>query len=212
MNKCLFLALVIASFTSCGKFFQSKAAASEASDTTIAEDVEDMIALSPFDHVVGHDERDTIVGNFTGTSIDTIFIVIEDDPEPSDFQTKAYWAVCSNPRVKPVRIWGHDNDQPKLVFEGDLDGNGTDEWGYLQTWIVSQWRSYCVFTYYHDEWRYLTDSHILLTPEYLRRSGCDLVEPGPQKGTVLVHYAPNDVNSSIIDTIITPNFAKFDKE
>lgn len=209
MNKCLFFVFIIATFTSCCKFFQSKASTIEESDT-ITEEEEDIPC--PYDHVLGHDEGDTIVGNFTGSSIDTIFIVIGDDPEPSDFQTKAYWAVCSNPRVKPIRLWGHDNDQPKLVFEGDLDGNGTDEWGYLQTWIVSQWRSYCVFTYYQAEWRYLTDSHTLFTSEYLRRSGKDIVEPGPQKGTILVHYAPHDVNSSIIDTIITPNFAEIDEK
>ena len=66
MNKSLFLVFIIATFTSCGKFFQSIASTNEESDT-ITGNVEDIPCL--YDHVLGHDERDTIVGNFTGFSI-----------------------------------------------------------------------------------------------------------------------------------------------
>ena len=47
--------------------------------------------------------------------------------------------------------------QHKLVFEGDLDGNGVDEWGFLETATVGQWRTYRVFTFKHGSWRYLID-------------------------------------------------------
>lgn len=166
--------------------------------------------------VAGHDERDTIVGNFTGKSIDTIYIQVEETSNPeSELEQYIYWAVCSNPQVHRVRLHGEDLDQPKLVFEGDLDGNGTDEWGYLHTWFCSQWRTYRIFTFYQNKWWYLTDDwNLLNTPEYFRASGLEVTEPGLRKGTIHIHYGTYLINGNfeIADTIIYPRFAELDAE
>ena len=93
-----------------------------------------------------------------------------------------YYARSNNPDIPDVEIFGMPYGAPQLVFEGDLDGDGKDEWGFLPVWMNSQWRTYRVFNY--DEikkmWRHLyydlpdtnyNRPRILFTPEYVRASG-----------------------------------------
>lgn len=179
-----------------------------ANDASLLEQMEtDMPYLNS---VAAHDERDTIVGNFSGHGIDTIYVVTELASENSE--VRRYWAVCSNLKIPKLELWGHKWFQPKLVFEGDLDGNGTDEWGYLHTWLNSQWRTYRVYTLVGKEWRFLTnDFELLETPEYFRASGYEVIEPGPDKGTVKIHYGSFGAKCEIIDTIVAPTYSKIDE-
>ena len=102
---------------------------------------------------------------------------------------------------------------PKLVNEGDLDGNGTCEVGYLHTWVSSQWRYYRIYTLVNGEWRNLIQGEYLNTPVCLRRSGLEIVKSCGQKGKVLVNYFYEGVNDSgtasiheIRDTIVNVRF------
>ena len=160
-------------------------------------------------HVIGHNEKDTIIGNFTGKGIDTLYMSydrnLKDEYDP-------FILVSSNRRIPPIRLYGIISDPPKLVNEGDLDGNGTSEVGYLPTWDMSQWRVYRVFTFINGQWRYLIrpDHEYMETGEFIRGRYIDLVEPSNRKGWIKVNYQTQGVNETIKDTIVKPDYSPID--
>jgi hypothetical protein len=163
----------------------------------------------------GHREMDTIVGNFTGNSIDTLYV--DTDTTKSDGEKWQFFARSSNPKIPLFSLWGFSNASPKLVNEGDLDGNGTCEVGYLHTWMNSQWRYYRILTLVNGQWRYLVEGDYLETPEWFRHSGSEIAERSNHSGKVLIHYAFDGVNEAgterlleIKDTIVEPTFSKID--
>jgi len=160
-------------------------------------------------HVIGHDEKDTIIGNFTGKGIDTLYVSYDRNQKD---EYKPFIIASSNRRIPPIRLYGVIGDPPKLVNEGDLDGNGTSEVGYLPTWDMSQWRVYRVFTFINGQWRYLIrpDHEYMETGEFIRGRYIDLVEPSIRKGWVKVHYQTQGVNETIKDTIVKPDFSPID--
>lgn len=98
--------------------------------------------------IVAHDEQDAIVGNFTGKGIDILYVekVVEDFNLLSIGHGCRYYIASPNKHIPKIEIYGTNFAPPKLVNEGDLDGNGTCEVGYLETWDCSQWRYYSIFT------------------------------------------------------------------
>jgi hypothetical protein len=138
--------------------------------------------------VAGHHEKDTIVGNFTGHGLDSLFVscnIRSEDNEPP-FGYAHFYLQSNNKKISTIEL---DSEyEPKLVWEGDLDGNGTDELGYLPVAGNSQWRTYRVLTLKNGSWYELTNYDLLDTPEYFRGSGCEVIEPGPKPGYVLIHY------------------------
>lgn len=161
--------------------------------------------------VDAHDEQDTIFGNFTGKGIDTLFVEMV-SPAPSDTTSNHlldthFYIASTNKKIPKVEIIGVIQTPPKLVNEGDLDGNGTCEVGYLPTWVNSQWRWYRILTFHNGEWRYLIDGDYCETAEWFRHSGAEVAEPGPRKGTVLVHYGV-ELKSIIKDTIVQATYSK----
>lgn len=165
-----------------------------------------------------HNEQDTIVGNFTGNGIDTLYIEMVENPKydvrNDDMeQMYIYYLSSNNKNIPKIELYGCDAAPPKLVNEGDLDGNGTCEVGYIHTWTMSQWRYYRIFTLVKNEWRYLVEGDYLDTPEWFRHSGVDVAEPGKKKGTVLIHHYYEGYDeikeeriAEIRDTIVTPTF------
>lgn len=103
----------------------------------------------------GHDEKGEIVGNFTGLGIDTLYI--DDEVVVEDEDGCYYYVKSNNPEIPTIQIYGAY--YPSLVFEGDVDGDGKDEWGTLSTWMNSQWRLYSIYNYDNKtkKWRYLYD-------------------------------------------------------
>lgn len=163
----------------------------------------------------GHKEMDTIVGNFTENRIDTLYV--DTDTTKSDGEKWQFFARSSNPKIPLFNLWGFSNASPKLVNEGDLDGNGTCEVGYLHTWMNSQWRYYRILTLVNGQWRYLVEGNYLETPEWFRHSGREIAERSNQSGKVLIHYAFDGINEAgterlleIKDTIVEPTFSKID--
>ncbi len=97
------------------------------------------------DHLANY--RDTIVGNFSGSQIDTLISEPLDSISNPTFKGFHYsWRVyAKNGSVDELLI---DNTiRVKFVKEGDLDGDGADEWGYVTEWATSNWMMYKVFTY-----------------------------------------------------------------
>ena len=97
------------------------------------------------DHLAQY--RDTIVGNFCGSQIDTLICEPLDsisDPSYRGFHYR--WRVfAKNKSVKDLLLGNTIGIH--FVKEDDLDGDGADEWGYVTEWETSNWMMYQVYTY-----------------------------------------------------------------
>jgi hypothetical protein len=163
--------------------------------------------------VDAHNEQDTIIGNFTGTSIDTLYVDKVVGQNDKKYKLTEFFLRSTNIKIPSIELYGYADVPPKLVNEGDLDANGTSEVGYLHTWMNSQWRYYRILTLVNNEWRYLIDGDYLDTPEWFRHAGVEIAEPGKKKGTILIHhyYEGYDADKDkrvqeIRDTIVSPTF------
>ena len=181
------------------------------SDSVFVEDY--FVFWRKINTIDAHNEQDTIVGNFTGRGIDTLHI--DCDTTKDQYELGYFYINSSNSRIPRCDLYGINAAPPKLVNEGDLDGNGKCEVGYLPTWNTSQWRTYQIYTLVNYQWRNLVEDEYLDTPEWFRHANVEIAEKGPHKGEVLIHYAYEGVNladtSRIIeirDTIVRPTFSK----
>lgn len=168
--------------------------------------------------VAGHKEESRITGNFTGIGIDTLYVIdVPNEDADNLYDRVKFYAKSNNPRLPEIELYGcgYMGDTPKLVFEGDVDGDGKDEWGYLHTWVNSQWRYYRIYNYdsKRKKWRFLyydADQEgisLLETPEYVRASGVDIVEKGPQPGTIKINYGTYGPDVfELRDTVVKPTY------
>lgn len=163
--------------------------------------------------VDAHNEQDTIIGNFTGTSIDTLYVDKVVGQNDEKYKLTEFFLRSTNIKIPSIELYGYADVPPKLVNEGDLDGNGTSEVGYLHTWMNSQWRYYRILTLINNEWRYLIDGDYLDTPEWFRHAGVEIAKPGKKNGTILIHHYYEGYDSNIDervfeirDTIVSPTF------
>lgn len=145
--------------------------------------------------------RDTIIGKFDGNNIDTLIA------EPIDTTIdRSLWN---------WRIYGKNNTVDTLILsqrfivrliqEGDLYGNGTDEFGVRRETDVGTWDNYCVYTYDKGEWKYLIEPIWTYSDHFYTdlNKGADVVERTNQSGYVTVRFSDirND-DFCIIDTLI----------
>lgn len=150
--------------------------------------------------VKGHKEEYSITGRFVDDNIDTLWF------HPSDKGKDVWELCCSNKKVRRCEITGL---LPKLVFEGDLDGNGTDDFGFLDTWYTSNCRNYYVVTIRNHTFMSMLE---IETAFSLRASGKDLVEKSSQEG--YAHVFCSDMEAPLsscscaptIDTLIKFNY------
>jgi SanA protein len=178
-----------------------------------------------FNSVKGHMESDMIVGNFTGNGIDTIYVDCNfDKSRLSKAERQKYgigfagggnsdeynicYAVSNNPVLPPVELFCPNG----LVLEGDLDGDGKDEWGYLYEWTSSQWRYYRVYTFDTNSgtWKHLYYGDLLDTSEFMRASGKEVVEKGPRKGLIKINWEAH--HRIVLDTIVQPTYTPITKD
>ena len=182
--------------------------------------------------VKGHDEKDTIIGNFTGNGIDTLFVKRIVDCKCSldknynqekhlshelDDELVKYYMVSTNPSLGQMELFGYATLSPRLVNEGDLDGNGTCDVGYLPVWRLSQWRIYHLFTFKNGKWKYLINPNAAIkekssgdflfeTGYLIRGSGKEIATPSGRKGFVRIKYQKQGVNALIKDTLVIPDY------
>ena len=164
--------------------------------------------------VKGHDEQERIVGVFNGKEVDTLYVTrasnVSDEVDVESHQY--YWNIISARKTVPaLQVFGLC---PKLVYEGDLDKNGRDEFGILDTWDVSALRNYRVYSFHKGEWRLLIPP--IRTAESLRAIGRELVKPGENPGEVQVVFS--DFNAPLSsfasapdkDTILAVSFLEIE--
>lgn len=180
----------------------------------VVEKFDETINLRFLNSVSGHLEQDTIVGNFTGVGLDSIFVVtvVNHDSNLDWTECVRYFAKSNNPNIPTIELYGYISCAPKLVFEGDVDGDGKDEWGYLHTWNTSQYRQYRIYNYGNGKWRFLYYDYpevgirLLETSEMIRSAGIDIVEKGEFPGLIRINYDTGFPYYELRDTIVKPTY------
>lgn len=162
------------------------------------------------DHLAQY--RDTLVGNFNGSQIDTLFCEpLDSVSEPSYRGFHYLWRVfAKNGSVDDIEI---DNTIGiHFVKEGDLDGDGADEWGYVTEWETSNWMMYKVYTYKNKQAALLYKPMPIYIPhldpadnDFVTTSKDSLASKSSTQGLVKVKFS--DVRNDgedflIIDTIV----------
>jgi len=165
--------------------------------------------------------RDTIVGRFNGRVIDTLICEpVDTISQSEDFPYGGYhykWRVYTTKgSVKDLFIGytiGID-----LVYEGDLDGNGTEEWGFVTQWPTSNWMRYNIFTAKNKEWEYLIEpTSIFLGDIDITNSGTitsdEIAQRSKKKGFVSIKFSDiRDGEFLLIDTLIQVNSWNMQKQ
>lgn len=155
--------------------------------------------------------RDTLIGNFSGHEIDTL---IAEPIGKKDSVWYFKWRVFTkNNSVKPLII---DNTIGiHFVYEGDLDRNGTDEWGYVTEWETSNWMCYHAFTNNKGKWEHIIEPTNIWLPHLdpqdsisYRISKEDILQPSDNSGFLKVKFSDvrnNGEDFLIVDTLIMLN-------
>lgn len=108
-----------------------------------------------FDYLAQY--RDTLIGKFNGNDIDTL-ICGPMDSINSDYKGFHYkWRVFTKKHTIKDLILENKTIGIHFVKEGDLDGNGTEEWGYVTEWETSNWMCYHAFTNVNGEWQHIIE-------------------------------------------------------
>lgn len=161
------------------------------------------------DHLAQY--RDSIVGNFCGSQIDTLICEPLDSISDPTYQGFHYrWRVfAKNGSVKYLEL---DNTIGiHFVKEGDLDGDGAEEWGFVTEWETSNWMMYKVYSYKDKKASLLYEPlpiwlcHIDTSANSYLINKSDIVSKSSSPGVVNVKFS--DVRNDgedflIIDTVL----------
>ncbi len=154
----------------------------------------------------GYFGNDMIVGNFTGQGLDTIWIKERVDTVEDGWIEYNYYTKSSNSLLPSVELYGRSCHCAFLVNEGDLDGDGKDEWA----WMRGNFRSGAYITYHvlHFDDNKLMEFSVDLDVD-TRTSGIDIVRKGPVDGSIILSflYWPEMESSNKVigyDTIFNP--------
>lgn len=161
------------------------------------------------DHLAQY--RDTIVGNFCGSQIDTLICEPLDsisDPSYSGFHYR--WRVFAKNKSVNDLLLGNTIGI-HFVKDGDLDSDGADEWGYVAEWESSNWMMYQVYTYADKKPQLLYEPlpiylfHIDPESDSFVSAKTDIVTTSDRPATVKVKFS--DVRNDgedflLIDTIV----------
>lgn len=160
--------------------------------------------------------RDTLIGIFDGVHIDTLIAEPIGAKGDEDYDSGWYWnwrVYTTGGTVNELVLKGKTIGIT-FVHEGDLDGDGADEWGYVTVWPTSNWMMYNTFTYCDGYWsRLLSPTPIYLPHIYADADDAyfgghrpeDLVSESTQKGFLNVKFS--DVRNDgedflLIDTVM----------
>ena len=139
----------------------------------------------------GHWGKEVITGNFTGINVDTIWL--EEYEFEIDNITYPMYKVKSNiPNFPEIEMYWRSSGTAYIINEGDMDGDGKDEWG----WMIGNHLADADLEYhivrYNDNgyWEELVDENgnpYEFSGEE-RHSGIDFFTKGPKKGTIIISH------------------------
>lgn len=108
--------------------------------------------------------RDTLIGNFNGVDIDTLICEPMDSLNPEYRGLHYKWRIYTKNKTVKDLILDYKTIGIHFVKEGDLDGNGTDEWGYVTESSTSNWMNYHAFTSINGEWQHIIEPTSIWLP------------------------------------------------
>lgn len=162
--------------------------------------------------------RDTLIGKFDGLNMDTLIAEPFGDRDkslgPNDIYGGNYynWRVYSkNGTVGELKL-EDSTTGIKFVEEGDLDGDGKDEWGFVSEWPTSSWKAYNLYHNNNGKWELMIEPAPIwldhIGPEnknYGVYSAEELIQKSDKKGYLKVKFSDvrNDgADFLLIDTLI----------
>ena len=159
--------------------------------------------------------RDTLIGRFDGIDIDTLICEPMDSLNPNYKGFHYKWRVFTKNKTVKDLILENKTIGIHFVYEGDLDGNGTDEWGYVTEWETSNWMCYHAFTNKRGKWEHIIEPTNIWLPHLdpqdsisYRISKEDILQPSDNSGFLKVKFSDvrnNGEDFLIVDTLIMRN-------
>lgn len=146
---------------------------------------------------------DTIVGVFDGRRKETLIAELMEERTSEDCVVRDWRIVSKSNSIKPMIL--QNRYSVRFVEEGDLDGDGTDEFGIRVEGDVGMWNSYIVYSCLNGEWKVLLDSIFTYSPHFYEElnNGKDVVQTTAKKGFLRIKFS--DVRNDeicIVDTIV----------
>lgn len=156
--------------------------------------------------------RDTLIGKFNGSDIDTLICEPMDSLNPNYKGFHYKWRVFTKNKTVKDLILENKTIGIHFVYEGDLDGNGTEEWGYVPEWETSNWMRFHAFTNVNGEWQHIIEPTPIWLPHidpqdslyYTIKKG-DILQPSETTDFLKVKFSDvrnNGEDFLIIDTLI----------
>ena len=177
---------------------------------TSTEDSSDSVVIKPDSveenaYLKGIDTsmNDTIVGVFDGRRKETLIAELIEERTSENCVVRNWRIVSKSNSIKPMIL--QNRYSVRFVEEGDLDGNGTDEFGIRVEGDVGMWNSYIVYSCINGEWKVLLDSIFTYSPHFYEKldNGKDVVQTTAKKGFLKIRFS--DVRNDeicIVDTIV----------
>lgn len=162
--------------------------------------------------------RDTLVGKFDGLNVDTLIAepigAKNDTGDPDDIYSGWYydWRVYTKRGTVDELKLENATVGIKFVKEGDVDGDGMDEWGYVTEWPTSNWMVYNLYHNGNGKWELLIEPTSIWLPHldtedqiYGGFTEQDLIQKSDKSGFLKVKFS--DVRNEgedflLIDTLI----------
>jgi len=145
-------------------------------------------------YIKGFPTDKTITGDFNGDGkIDSLMVENYDSLSqkyPDDMEDNGFNFIFSDKKIPKLHVIG--TLDYTIKNEGDLNGDGKDEIGFLYGWGVSGCRTYQVFTLKNNKWINIIKGYGDST-EDMRAIGIVPVEKdSEQKGVILIRSAAKD--------------------
>lgn len=137
------------------------------------------------EHIINY--RDTLIGKFNGINIDTLIA------EPIDTTKERAmwdWIIYSKQNSVDTLILTQ-RFSVKMIQEGDLDGNGTDEFGIRREVEQGTWDSYFIYSYNNGKWQYLINPIWTYSTHFYKElnNGNDVAERTDNPNIIKVRFS-----------------------
>lgn len=162
--------------------------------------------------------RDTLVGKFDGVTVDTLIAEPIGDKSVSDYPDDIYsgwyydWRIYTKKGTVNDLVLKNATVGINFVKEGDVDGDGKDEWGFVTEWPTSSWMVYRLYHNDNGKWELLIEPTSIwldhLDPDYDENGGHtpeDLIQKSDKPGFLNVKFSDVRIEGAdflLIDTLI----------
>jgi hypothetical protein len=136
-------------------------------------------------YIKGFPTKQTITGDFNGNGKQDTLMVGDIHYGNENYDEINYFHFVFSDKTIPKLKIEYSNLNYTIKNEGDLDGDGRDEIGFLYGWSSSGCRYYNVFTLKNNKWETLIEPVFLTEP--IRVMGVLPIEKDPeQEGVILI--------------------------